>query len=298
MKKKKFLIVNADDFGLTKGVSDGILQAHKKGIVTSTSVMMNQQATYYALENSKSFPRLSVGVHLVFTSASPTLPLSEVSSLTDKNENFYTQYEVYKHRNKINLSELFKEFCYQVDSYIKYMGKKPSHLDCHHFAFLYPPFFKTVVLVANKFNLPIRYPIFYKSILKNIQELKQLIGGIPPETLDAFQLENNAFLSTDSSTPHTDYFDPTFFGNNRISKVYLKEILHNLNEGVTELMVHPGLCDQDLINTSSYTTKRVDELNILTDNNLFKYVHDNEVELISYYDLENIKSYRKEIQYE
>jgi predicted glycoside hydrolase/deacetylase ChbG (UPF0249 family) len=69
------LIVNADDYGRTPGVSRGIREAHRRGIVTSTTCMMNMPAVVddiaLALEET---PRLGLGVHLVLTSGRPLLP--------------------------------------------------------------------------------------------------------------------------------------------------------------------------------------------------------------------------------
>lgn len=59
--------INADDFGLTKGVTDGIIQAHQDGCVTSTTLMMNGLATDYAVEKALENPDLKVGIHLVLT---------------------------------------------------------------------------------------------------------------------------------------------------------------------------------------------------------------------------------------
>lgn len=59
--------INADDFGLTKGVTDGIIQAHQNGCVTSTTLMMNGLATDYAVEKAAENPDLKIGIHLVLT---------------------------------------------------------------------------------------------------------------------------------------------------------------------------------------------------------------------------------------
>ncbi len=70
----KSLIVNADELGLTEGVSQGIANAHKYGMVTSASLMANGQAFGMAVAISKRALRLSVGVHLALTRGLPVLP--------------------------------------------------------------------------------------------------------------------------------------------------------------------------------------------------------------------------------
>ena len=59
------LIVNADDFGLTAGVTDGIVEAHVNGIVTSTSLMVDAAGAAYAVSRAREHPGLSVGLHFV-----------------------------------------------------------------------------------------------------------------------------------------------------------------------------------------------------------------------------------------
>jgi len=75
----KRIIVNADDLGLSRGITDGILLSHLKGIVTSASLMMNQPATEYAVKCLGDDVRtLDVGIHLNLCQGSPVLPPSSV----------------------------------------------------------------------------------------------------------------------------------------------------------------------------------------------------------------------------
>ena len=67
----KKLIVNADDFGLSEGVCLGILKAHRDGILTSTTCMMNMENIEKYLEMTKAYPNLGLGVHLNITVGKP-----------------------------------------------------------------------------------------------------------------------------------------------------------------------------------------------------------------------------------
>src|SRR5512144_520435 len=64
MPAKRYLIVNADDFGLSAGVNRGIIRAHEQGIVTSASLMVRWPAAADAARYALQHPRLSVGLHL------------------------------------------------------------------------------------------------------------------------------------------------------------------------------------------------------------------------------------------
>src|SRR5215469_17901352 len=77
----KRLIVNADDLGLSHGITEAILHCHLNGIVTSASLMVNQPGTEYAVEWIKKTPNLDVGIHLNLCQGRPVLPPRMVGSL-------------------------------------------------------------------------------------------------------------------------------------------------------------------------------------------------------------------------
>ncbi len=66
---ERLLIVNADDFGLSKGQNYGILDACKNGLVTSTTALVNGAAIDHAAQLSRRTPELAVGMHFVLTLA-------------------------------------------------------------------------------------------------------------------------------------------------------------------------------------------------------------------------------------
>jgi predicted glycoside hydrolase/deacetylase ChbG (UPF0249 family) len=83
------LIVNADELGLTDGVNSGILEVHRQGIVTSTTMVANEHAFENAVQVAKQAPRLAVGVHLNITHGAPVLPEVRVFSLVDEDGRFF-----------------------------------------------------------------------------------------------------------------------------------------------------------------------------------------------------------------
>ena len=83
MDGTKRLIVSADDFGMSAGVNAGILRAHREGILSDASLMVNGAAADEAVELARSAPRLSVGLHLVLAQGRSTLPPGEIPDLVD-----------------------------------------------------------------------------------------------------------------------------------------------------------------------------------------------------------------------
>src|SRR5512134_2504252 len=104
------LIVNADDFGRTRGVSAGILRAHQEGIVTSTTAMMNMSGVAADLHLAQTeAPRLGLGVHLNFTAGRPLLPPEWCASLVDEHGHFLTQDAVAAAPERLKPDEMREE---------------------------------------------------------------------------------------------------------------------------------------------------------------------------------------------
>jgi len=136
----KRLIVNADDLGLSRGITDGIFLSHLKGIVTSASLMVNQPATEYAVKCLRDDVRsLDVGIHLNLCQGRPVLPPKSVPSLVGENGCFLAPQVIARKLMSWQAStkEIEAEFCAQIDRMLSY-GLTPSHADSHHRFHIYP----------------------------------------------------------------------------------------------------------------------------------------------------------------
>jgi chitin disaccharide deacetylase len=110
---KKYLIVNADDYAMTSGVNQGIIEAHLQGIVTSTTVMATGAALDDGLARLAEAPQLSTGCHLVLIGDRPLAPLAQVRSLVTANGAFPRTLTAFLQQitwRKIALSEIIIEF--------------------------------------------------------------------------------------------------------------------------------------------------------------------------------------------
>src|ERR1700756_2566387 len=81
------LIINADDFGLTEGVNRAILEGHRRGVITSTTLMANGRQFSSAARSAQSAAELSVGCHVVLVDGEPLLPREQVPSLLAESSN-------------------------------------------------------------------------------------------------------------------------------------------------------------------------------------------------------------------
>jgi predicted glycoside hydrolase/deacetylase ChbG (UPF0249 family) len=107
---EKYLIVNADDFGVSAGVNRGILECHTNGVVTSTSLMVTGQAVREAVAMSRDHPALAVGLHWdVWGEDEREFDLDDRAAVRD-------------------------EFRRQLDEFHRLLGRDPTHVDSHRHA--------------------------------------------------------------------------------------------------------------------------------------------------------------------
>jgi predicted glycoside hydrolase/deacetylase ChbG (UPF0249 family) len=151
----KKLIVNADDFGYSREVTDGIVHAHRNGCITSTTLMANMPAWEYAVQLAAETPSLSVGVHLTLTQGYPVLPAEQVPSLVDSAGHFLAYDELARRawRFQLDTGELVAELSAQVSRLIE-AGLVPTHADSHHHATMFPQPFVATMMTLKQF--PIR----------------------------------------------------------------------------------------------------------------------------------------------
>ena len=146
------LIVNADDYGYTKSVSDGIVYGHKNGIISSTTVMCNMPYVEYGCSLAKECPNLGFGVHLNLTVGQP---LTDNKTLCDTNGNFLDKVTIRK--TQIDRDELYGEWKAQIEKFISVFKQLPTHLDSHHSVHDFNEFQLDVSSqLANEYGIPMR----------------------------------------------------------------------------------------------------------------------------------------------
>jgi predicted glycoside hydrolase/deacetylase ChbG (UPF0249 family) len=274
------LIVNADDFGRSPGVSRGILHAHRAGIVTSTSVMINQPGIGQQLGGALDCTGLGLGLHLVFTAWRPLLPPEAIPSLVDPHGRFLDQHTVWARAEAISTTQLRAELLAQIQCFVSLVGHLPDHLDCHHFVYLYPPFFEVYVDLAAQFHLPLRVPFPSETDFRRALSTLPFLEGFPHDLVRGMIVSNSALLQA-RRLAHPDHFISTFFGQEAITLDHLMRLLETLPEGISELMCHPGYVDSDLA-SSTYRQERETELLLLTHPAVQKQVADLGIELVTF----------------
>lgn len=219
-------LVNADDFGFSRGVNYGIIDSHKYGIVNSTTIMMNAPATQHAIGLAKDTPTLKVGVHLVLTWGKPLL--SDVPSLVDDDGFFKKQSILIENPTEISLRELEREWSAQIDLLLA-TGLVPTHLDSHHHVHGIKAFYPIVKKLSEHYHLPVR---------------KAAPHFVDIETV-------------------ADVFLDDFYGEGVVDNYFANLQSLEMNGKSLEIMTHPAYLDTVLLAGSSYNTVRLRETDIL-----------------------------------
>ena len=218
------LIVNADDFGFTCDVNAGIVEAHRHGILTATTLMANGDAFADAVALKAQTPSLDIGCHLVLVqgrsvlSAGRTLPETPLGLMRALLRRELPVYE---------------ELTAQVRKILA-AGIRPSHLDTHKHTHLLPPVLEAVARVAREFDIPwVRRPFDF-AIDAGAPLAKRLVAV-------GMRVMRPRFAGL-RSTDHFAGFQIT----GTLNEDSLARTLERLPEGLTEFMCHPGCLGPEL----------------------------------------------------
>ena len=216
----KKLVVNADDFGFTRDVNAGILEAHRAGILTATTLMSTGDAFDDAVRLAKETPSLDIGCHLVLVGA-PGFPLT-IPQLV--------------RAVALGRIRVYDELVPQVRRIVD-AGLNPTHLDTHKHTHLLPPVLDAVARISEEFRIPwVRRPFDFPLQPGGVgwtNRFMRLMSGRFRSVLERHRCRS------------TDWF-AGFRLTGRYRAGDLVNVIRALPEGVTEFMCHPGRCGDDL----------------------------------------------------
>lgn len=218
------LAVNADDFGFTRDVNQGILEAHLQGILTSTTLMATGPAFEDAVRLARQHPALDIGCHLVLVGDPPYPPTIAklIQALALKRIRIY--------------DELSAQVRRILDA-----GLQLTHLDSHKHSHLLPPVLDAVARLSEEFRIPwvrrpFDFPLQPGGIGWNRRAVNYAFGAVRPRLERVLRAHGCRF------TDHFAGFQLT--GN--YDAATLAALIRSLPEGSTEFMCHPGRCGVEL----------------------------------------------------
>ncbi len=256
----KYLIINADDFGLNEYINAGIIKGFKEGCITSTSLMCSAPAFDNAVELAKANPSLGIGIHLTLVGGVKSLLSPEkVPSLLDENGVFPSDYM--KFIKNFTLGEVCKneiraELSAQIERGLS-TGLTITHFDSHQHLHVLPGLIDIVIELCKKYGIDkVRVPAesitWTGGYSAGLGRIIGRVGLTLCSELARRKLKKAGIL-----------FPDHFFGmlaGGSLNDALVETIIDNLPDGYNEIMTHPGLHSDELTNLYSWGYHWEDEL--------------------------------------
>ena len=279
----KSLIVNADDFGLHTAVNHAVINGYEKGCLRSTSLMPTGSAVEEAAALARQCPELGVGVHITLVAEYPVLPPERVRSLIGSDGRFFPDHVAFIKafvQGKIRMAELYAECEAQIQR-VKSLGIDISHLDSHQHLHVLPKIIDVCLELAKKYDIHrMRLPAegcFFTGGYPAPLARKIARGGLSLCARLARQRAAGRMAMPDA-----------FFGmlaGGHMEQKYFQAVLQALPEGVSEIMVHPGLDNAVLGAAYDWQYHWVDEYHAVTASAVLEYIRQSGIRLISFKEL-------------
>ncbi|MBN1481265.1 ChbG/HpnK family deacetylase [candidate division KSB1 bacterium] len=268
---KKYLIVNADDFGRSLEVNRGIVHVFKNGIVTSTTLLVNFDAFADAVDLIKRF-HIPVGIHFNLTDGRPVCSPSLVPSLVDSQGQFFRKFVFYRRllKRRFRAQDIERELRAQLNACLN-AGIELDHYDGHHHVHA----LKGVAHICRSLGqdiqkLPLRrisWPHACQSALSKIQQSAIHLFEDKRRTAAELRTTFWGFDFMDQQNKHEAF----------------NAMLDNLQPGIHEMMCHPGFESPEYI--GYYNAQREREIDVLCDTKIAQKIKELQIELVSYRNL-------------
>ncbi|MCL2760226.1 MAG: hopanoid biosynthesis-associated protein HpnK [Desulfuromonadales bacterium] len=237
----KKLIINADDFGLSNSVNQAVIKGWESGILTSTSLMVEGSAFNEAVQIAKDNPNLQVGLHLTLLQGKGTAEHEGFPSLLDYQGNFPND-PIMAGMRMFFLRPLRKQIAKEIEAQIeKFLstGLKLSHIDGHLNIHMHPTVFDILCKLMPKYDIK-SFRLSRERLLTELSISKRRFLG---KCVDAFIFGR---LAKRCRSPleilGINYADEVkgLLNSGSMTEDYIFKALDRLQEGVTEIYLHPG----------------------------------------------------------
>ena len=290
------LIVNADDFGLTPGVNQAIVETHRKGVVSSATLMARTDEASFkeAVEAARALPGLSVGCHVVLVDGAPVSAPGAVDTLlairSGEPECFYSSLSAFAARAMMggfDREQLVTEIVAQIRK-IQAAGIAVTHIDSHKHTHIFPEILRAMLRAARVCGVrAIRSPFVPVRAIKAQQfagkrVLLKRYGQV--RVLNAFA--GNFRRQTSRAGLHAPDGVIGVIETGSMDDILLRQALAGLPEGTWELVCHPGYADADLRAVRTRLLEsREQERRLLTSPELKDFLEQQKIRVIGYREL-------------
>lgn len=256
------LIIDADDFGLSKAINHGIIESYKTGITTSTLLMPNLETAEHGVHLAKDHPDLFIGQHTNFLLGKPCANPAEIPSLVDTNGKFHrSKYYRANPDVKFQYDDVRTETIAQMERFKSLTGHYPKHIDCHSIGD------ETVDQVF--WDISQEFGIHTTLKYSGTKTWPDQDGYWPIAKL----LESGALPYIQNGVTVENFLNDDF------------GLLKLAPDEIVEMHFDVGFLDQFVLDNSSYTLMRCRELATICDVRVRNWLEKNGCELISFADL-------------
>ena len=275
----KYLIVTADDFGLSSEVNEAVRLAHAQGVLTSASLMVAAEKASEAVEIAKAYPTLKVGLHLTLVEGKSILPPSQISALVDSQRNFsnhLVKVGVRYFFSRSAKAQLEAECSAQIEAFLA-TGLTIDHLNAHNHFHLHPTVLNILLTLAQRYRIrAIRLP---KPIWKASQGSNFGIACIMAPWIRRMEKKLKQ---------HEIFFNQFIFGlfetGSMVEDAWLR-CISKIPEGVTEVYCHPATQTCGILQKIMPNYRHADELAALLSPKVKAAIEDEKIRLKSFTDV-------------
>lgn len=248
------IIIRADDLGYSKAVDYGIYETIKNGLINNVGIMTNMPDAERAFNLIKNFD-VCLGLHVNICTGFPLSNPSKIKSITTNNGFFIPSKNYRKSKKDIaNLEEVTLEIQAQYDRFIEITGKKPSYFEGH-------------AVQSKNFKIGLKR-------VANREDVAYLDFSLDPD-IKTIPFKNTIMY------PYMETLNEGFNPYDMLKNASLDE--HK--DGFSMVVCHPGYLDKYILNHSSVTIPRTEDVEMLTSPKVKKWIISNNIQLIKYSDI-------------
>ncbi len=264
------LIINADDFGLTEGINNAVVEGYRRGVISSTTLMATAPAAGHAARLAAENPGLGVGLHLNLTWGEPALPAGRVRSLVTGDGRFPGPAAAVARLSTgwARAAELAAELEAQAGR-LRALGLSATHIESNHHLHAHPRLRHVIARVCPRLGITRMRGYRMQQVDGPKALAVRLAAALPAGSGSAAQM----------ATPDR------FFGIGTMGgKDFTPPLARALGggKGTLEFMCHPGYADRELQEVSRYGAPRGSELKVLLDPAFRKMLDASGARLVSF----------------
>ena len=276
------LIINGDDFGFSSGVNQAIIEAHERGVLTSTSLMVTGDAFEEAVTLAKAHPTLAVGLHLVLACGRSVLPPAQIPHLVDAHGNFSNQPEkagIYYHFSAAARREIPLEIRAQLEKF-RQTGLPLSHVDGHVHVHIQPVVLNHLVNLSDEFNI--------RSMRLPLEDLSATLradrSDLPIKLLLSIVYAGlRRYGEFVLRSRNIQFVDRVYglFNSGRMTEDYLLKLIPHIQSNWVEIYSHPAAAIAGELANESYGLGEAERDALISDR-VRAMIHDQGFKLANY----------------